>query len=378
MTIGQPDQKLHYGHAAHHADDPLNGDFVNEHGIIDQKEVDETNIYVEAKLNKVLQNIADNDLISLKAAAASPGGFGLFDREIRLKAWYKLTNVDEKTLPSLSEEDTQRNNFYRQVILDVDRSLKRFPPSVHEAKRLLYQDSLTRMIIRVLSHNPRLHYYQGYHDICLTFLLMVDEETAFRLVNRVSNTHLCYYMEETMHTTSNHLQIIYWILNLEDQELHDYLLRSEVGTIFSLSWVITWFSHVLGNFDDIARLFDYFISSHFLMPIYLTVSILLYKKDDIQQIDCDMASMHQYLTNIPQRERLPFDKLVDDSLRLAVKHPPEDTLATQKALQEKALSGEEEPTAVESTLLFIRRNVFSITFVVFVGAMIYQLYSEYS
>ena len=135
---------------------------------------------------------------------------------------------------------------------------------------------------------------------------------------------------------------------------------------------------MLGNFDDIARLFDYFISSHFLMPIYLTVSILLYKKDDIQQIDCDMASMHQYLTNIPQRERLPFDKLVDDSLRLAVKHPPEDTLATQKALQEKALSGEEEPTAVESTLLFIRRNVFSITFVVFVGAMIYQLYSEYS
>lgn len=91
-----------------------------------------------------------------------------------------------------------------------------------------------------------------------------------------------------------------------------------------------------------------------------------------------MASMHQYLNNIPQRERLPFDKLVDDSLRLAVKHPPEDTLATQKALQEEALNGDPQPTVVESAIYFMRRNVFSLTFVVLVGAMIYQLYSEYS
>lgn len=238
MTIGQLDQKPDHFNDDGIAGDLLNGDLPNNPVIFEQDAI----IHAEAKRSKVLQSIADNDLISLKAAATSPGGFGLLDRQIRLKAWIKLTSVNEKTLPPLSVEDTQRHNFYRQVILDVDRSLKRFPPSVHEAKRLLYQDSLTKMIIRVLSHNPSLHYYQGYHDICLTFLLMVDEETAFRIVNKISNTHLCYFMEETMHTTSNHLQIIYWILNLEDKELHDYLVRSEVGTIFSLSWVITWYS----------------------------------------------------------------------------------------------------------------------------------------
>lgn len=380
MTIGQLDQKLqcegdHDDTEHEHVKGDLgNGDCLNtfDEGA---KEVD---IFVQTKQLFIQKYLEGNDKIALKAAATSPGG--LLDNHLRLQVWSKLANIDDKPLPTLSEEDTQKNNFYRQVILDVDRSLKRFPPSVHEHKRILYQDSLTKMIIRVLSHNPSLHYYQGYHDICLTFLLMMDEESAFRLVNTVSNTHLCYYMEESMQRTSHQLEIIYLLLNREDGQLHEHLVRSEVGTIFSLSWVITWFSHVLSNFDDITRLFDYFISSHFLMPIYLTVSILIYKKDAILNIDCDMASMHQYLTGIPHNERLPFDQLVDDSLRLSVKYPPEDTLDTQKELHERALKGELYPKSSfrENTANFLSQNVFSITFVALMGAMIYQLFTDYS
>ena len=130
----------------------------------------------------------------------------------------------------------------------------------------------------------------------------MDQNRAFELLNRISLSHLQYFMERTMNTTSNLLEIIYLILKDEDETLHEYMIKSEVGTIFSLSWVITWFSHVLNDLDDILRLFDLFISTHFLMPIYVTVSILIYKKQDILTIDCDMASMHRYLTNIPAFE----------------------------------------------------------------------------
>ena len=318
-----------------------------------------------------------NDRIALKSAAFSCGGF--INNDLRLLVWPKLINIDQSPLPSkLSKEIIKSNEWYHQVILDVDRSLKRFPPSVHEEKRILYQDSLTKVIIRVLCCNPSLHYYQGYHDVCLTFLLMMDEENAFKIINKISNTHLKYFMEETMNTTSNLLEIIYLILKDEDLHLYNYLIMSEVGTIFSLSWVITWFSHVLNDFNDIARLFDFFISSHFLMPIYLTVSILLYKKKQIHNIDCDMANMHQYLTGLPQNETLPFDKLVMDTLHLSTKYPPEDTLQRQNEIKENALKGDNSRRIFKKNFQFIPRNMFSITLVVLVGGVIYQIYSEYS
>lgn len=44
--------------------------------------------------------------------------------------------------------------------------------------------------MRVLVANPELHYYQGYHDICVTVLLVVDgdEDLAFQILDKVTNT----------------------------------------------------------------------------------------------------------------------------------------------------------------------------------------------
>ena len=49
---------------------------------------------------------------------------------------------------------------YNQVVLDVNRSLKRFPPGIPLAKRLALQDQLTAIILRVISKYPHLSYYQ--------------------------------------------------------------------------------------------------------------------------------------------------------------------------------------------------------------------------
>lgn len=49
--------------------------------------------------------------------------------------------------------------------------------------------------------------------------------------------------------------------------------RAEVGTIFALSWLITWFGHVLSETKHTLRLYDFFLSSHPLMPIYLAAMV---------------------------------------------------------------------------------------------------------
>ena len=56
------------------------------------------------------------------------------------------------------------------------------------------------------------------------------------------------------------LSLSFFQFRRECPELHDFLDASEVGTIFALPWLITWFSHVLPNYQDVVRLFDFFLA----------------------------------------------------------------------------------------------------------------------
>jgi len=44
--------------------------------------------------------------------------------------------------------------------MDVERTLKRFPPGISASKRTILMDQLIRIIITVLKRNPAMHYYQ--------------------------------------------------------------------------------------------------------------------------------------------------------------------------------------------------------------------------
>ena len=63
------------------------------------------------------------------------------------------------------------------------------------------------------------------------------------------------------------------LISEEDDELHDFLLESDVGTIFALSWVITWYGHVLAEHKFIVRLFDLFLALHPLMAVYTAAAM---------------------------------------------------------------------------------------------------------
>ena len=49
-----------------------------------------------------------------------------------------------------------------------------------------------------------------------------------------------------------------------------------MGQVFALSWLITWYGHVLKDFTTIVRLYDYFLATHPLMPVYFGAAVSLF------------------------------------------------------------------------------------------------------
>ncbi len=49
--------------------------------------------------------------------------------------------------------------------------------------------------------------------------------------------------------------------------------RSECQYYFSLSWLITWFSHDIADAECVNRLFDFFLASHPIMPVYYSSAV---------------------------------------------------------------------------------------------------------
>ncbi|XP_051872351.1 TBC1 domain family member 20 isoform X2 [Pristis pectinata] len=256
------------------------------------------------KLLAIHQALNDDpvDVRTLRQCAVSEGG--LLSDEIRRKVWPKLLNVNVYDLPP--------------------------KPRMRADQRAVLQEQLINVILYVLQRNKQLHYYQGYHDIVVTFLLVVGERMAIALMEILSSHHLRDFMDPTMDSTKHILNYLMPILEQVKPDLHVFMKRAEVGTIFALSWLITWYGHVLSEFRHTVRLYDFFLASHPLMPVYLAAAIVLHREQEVLKCECEMASVHQLLSKIPHN--LPYEKLIIKAEELYSQYPPAE-LAKQAALQ---------------------------------------------
>ena len=106
---------------------------------------------------------------------------------------------------------------------------------------------------------------------------------GYHIMQRLSISHLKEFMAPTMDKTTYLLHYMYPLVNIclignsyrqrlierimdhlqiqkRSPEVHDFLEQCEVGTIFALPWMITWFGHVLPDYEDVVRLYDFFLS----------------------------------------------------------------------------------------------------------------------
>ncbi|XP_063699600.1 TBC1 domain family member 20 [Culicoides brevitarsis] len=272
-----------------------------------------------AKIEEALETYAEQPIKTWQNFAKSE--YGLINDDLRKRVWPLLVNVDPcKCEPVPCLDDLQTHPEYNQVVLDVNRSLKRFPPGIPYEQRVALQDQLTVLILRVIIKYPHLKYYQGYHDVAVTFLLVVGEEVAFHVMEKLSTEHLYECMQETMEPTQKRLMSIYPIIRRTNKALCEYLEKSTVGTLFALPWFLTWFGHSLNSYRSVVRLYDYFLASEPLLPLYVTAAIVLYRENDIFKEDCDIASLHCLLSQLP--EDLPFEYLLTYADTLYKKFPP--------------------------------------------------------
>ena len=59
-----------------------------------------------------------------------------------------------------------------------------------DSERKAIQEQLARVILRLLVEHPKLHYYQGLHDIVITFLLVMGEENTYAIMSMLVNYHI--------------------------------------------------------------------------------------------------------------------------------------------------------------------------------------------
>uniref|UniRef100_A0A0K0DPX6 Rab-GAP TBC domain-containing protein n=1 Tax=Angiostrongylus cantonensis TaxID=6313 RepID=A0A0K0DPX6_ANGCA len=159
-----------------------------------------------------------------------------------------------------TEDSLRKHPEWHQVELDVHRTLARFPPNISDDRRSTLQCQLTPLIIRVLRTNPRFRYYQGFHDVCLTVLLVCGAETAFEVCRSLAHygPFRSYLLKSLEESVLKELEFLYVILSRVDPHLERVLREVRLGTMFALSWPLTWFSHSLNEYQQIVRFFDVF------------------------------------------------------------------------------------------------------------------------
>ncbi|XP_053606412.1 TBC1 domain family member 20 isoform X2 [Plodia interpunctella] len=300
--------------------------------------------------------IANPDVVRLdqwKEFATSKAG--LICDEYRRVIWPLLVGVTKEEMtdpPSLDELSTHQE--YSQVVLDVNRSLKRFPPGIPYEQRVALQDQLTVLILRVIIKYPHLKYYQGYHDVAITLLLVCGDRASFPLLCRLSRgpgAPLAPFMQLTMQPTQHLLNYMLPVIARAERSVADCLEKAGVGTMFALPWYLTWFGHSLNRYSDVVRLYDYFLCAPPLFPVYVTAAIVLYRAEEIYICDCDMAMLHCLLSRLP--DDLPFEDILVTAKKLYEENDPEDLEAEVYALERR----EEEQRREEEEARVRRREV---------------------
>ncbi|KAL7676716.1 hypothetical protein ACOME3_002963 [Neoechinorhynchus agilis] len=241
------------------------------------------------------------------------------------------SNEDDEVYSSEEMECEARN----QVELDAIRTFSRFSKHYAQNERDKIVLELVHFVCAVLVKNPNLHYYQGYHDVCLTLQLVREHSCCSpellkrfqvqKMLNEVTQSHLRDYMEPTMEKTIQTLENIIPLIDAVNQDLAARIYRSGVGVIFALSWLITWFGHVIDDIDILARLYDLFISSHKLMPLYVSASVVCFQSTQIMDETIDMPCLHRLLTKLPSTlTQNEFEDVIADSCALFDAYPPDE------------------------------------------------------
>lgn len=237
-----------------------------------------------------------------------------------------------------------------------------------------------------VSEDDCMRYYQGYHDVASIFLSTLGEsdilhnrpelssslplhsqhdlavsmglDIAAAVLLQASQSHLRDCLKTNFMQLQTALQLtLFPLIAALDSEVSQHLLQCGMEPFFALSWVITWFAHDVRETETVKRLFDVFLVSHPMMPIYLTVAMVLHPSNrlEVLQTECDFAQVHHTLSNLPKNSSMvgwkyfPEDGYVfdnDENDFVVVGHAKQTDDASTSSLLPSCSSSSDAPVRV--------------------------------
>ncbi len=262
------------------------------------------------------------------------GGFR--SNQLRNRIWPKMLNIDRYSIIDY-RQFIKEHADYAQVQCDIERSLWTYQQVLKWPEELLKRrrESLSNIIMAILSRNKQLHYFQGLHDVISVFLLVFQEDTLTFAVAE----HVCLHvfnvcLLKDFETVKETMQIIMIIIKISDRQLYDRLTSVNMEPYFAFSWIITWFSHSVKDIHLIARIFDVMLCSPPYYSYYLAASYVLFNRDQIMDMAPEFATMHHNLSALPSLTQFSFEDVLLYTDNLIKSLPIEAVLRRREVTKE--------------------------------------------
>ena len=291
------------------------------------------------ELNATMAAIAVIDPTNLDSAKARRGVVARcldaeqIDRDIARCTWHLLTGSQRQRRRNMAKIEGKSQR--------MESLLKKKQRRLGNLINLVLVQSYDSTSNAVEDEDDRLRYYQGYHDVSCIFLHVlggasiaagapgnISAEMASKLKSssrsvdqaalaasamgldlpssvllQISRSHFRDAMNTDFKSLSAALRLIMMpLIAALDNEVHTKLWEVDMEPFFAISWIITWFSHDVRDTDVVKRLFDCFLVSHPLMPVYMTVAMLLHpiNRMEIIHAESEFSAVHNAITQLPR------------------------------------------------------------------------------
>ncbi len=143
-----------------------------------------------------LLTISPVDIAKLKSFAFTRGGF--CTDSIRQKVWPKLLCLNPFTdsFENKYQSYVQDHSSDTQIHLDINRSLNHYYclNQLTRGQKRKKRRALFQLINGLLNYSSTtlsttLYYYQGFHDICTVFLMVLGEDLALAAMDQLSKSY---------------------------------------------------------------------------------------------------------------------------------------------------------------------------------------------
>ncbi|XP_008549043.1 TBC1 domain family member 20 isoform X2 [Microplitis demolitor] len=286
----------------------------------------EANSSERLKIDVIRNNVIKQDLTYGDFKRLGSSKLGFVTDDIRRVLWPKILRLTDNESNKVGEElDSIHtlipDEIYQQILKDVARSGSHLSHNATKSEIDTFHNELTKIICWVLYKHPNMNYYQGYNDVAATVLIVMGLKPGLHVLEKISIEFLERFMEQTMEKVNQELFYIFALLERVHPSLLEHLENVELFPHFALAEYTTWYAHKFSeNRSLLHRLFDFFLSSPLLMPLYLSTIIVAHRANEIFDTTPDMGHTHKVLCTLPSD--LPFENLLVNAETLYRDYPP--------------------------------------------------------